>query len=220
LTKIKFVETQKEVIELNRKFLLTGLTLMAVAMLATPLVSAKPWNYPKNNPKFEQYETTINFDFSNLIAASYAATAGLEEANKVVVVCEEQPLAGYEIRIGEGAGMRTYEFGVDFDYNGVDTITVWDPILPYAFDPTNPLETLFLAGSKFHFRVDYVYDFSAFPGGLEGTITMLALVTGDSLSLVESKPMSITSLEGTGDFKNVQIQATAGGTGHLGVVIG
>lgn len=207
---------------MNRKILLIFVAFMVVAVMATSIAAAKPWNYPKNNPKFEQYGTTINFDFTNLVTANYVATAGLEAANKVVVVYEEQAIAGYQIRIGEdGPGQRVYNLGEDFTYSGVATITVWNPILPYEFDPANPMMTIFLAGSKYHMRVDYMYDFSAVPGGLEGTITMLALVTGDSSSpLGDSKPMFITSLQGTGDFRNVQIQATGAGLGHSGVVMG
>lgn len=206
-----------------KRKMLGFVALFVVVMLATPLAAAKPWNYPKNNPKFEQYSTTINFTFTNLVAATYAATAGLEEANKVVVVYEEQATAGYQIRIGEaGPGQRVYNLGDDFAYYGASTITVWDPILPYEFDPTNPMMTLFLMGSKTHWRVDYMYDFSAVPGELEGTITMLALITGDPESIFdpEIKPMFITSIEGTGDFSNVQIQATGAGLGHEGVVLG
>jgi hypothetical protein len=209
--------------EVNKKVLGLALVLLFLAMLAAPLVSAKPWNYPKNNPKFEQYGVTINFDFTNLVIATYMATAGLEEANKVVVVYEEQAIPGYQIRIGEdGPGQRVYNLGEDFAYYGVTTITVWNPILPYEFDPTNPMMTLFLIGTKTHWRVDYMYDFSAVPGGLEGTIKLLALITGDSESIFdpEIKPMFITSIEGTGDFSDIKIQATSGGTGHEGVVLG
>jgi hypothetical protein len=210
------------VIKLNRKILLTVLPFVIV-LLITPLVAAKPWNYPKNNPEFEQYGVTINFTFANLVAATYAATAGLEEANKVVIVYEEQAIEGYQIRIGEdGPGQRIYNVGEDFAYYGVGTIVTWNPILPYAFDPTNPMMTLFLMGSKTHWRVDYMYDFGDGDGGLDGTITMLALVTGNTASVFDpdAKPMFITSIEGTGDFSDVQIQATGGGLGHAGVVLG
>lgn len=207
---------------MGRKILLSATIFLLVAILATPVIaSAKPWEYPKNNDKFEQYGVTISFIFENLVTETYAATAGLDEANKVVIVFEEQPIAGYEIRIGEeGAGQRVYAIGEDFVYSGVGTLTVWNPILPYAFDPANALQTLFLTGEKYHFRVDYTYDFSAIPGGLEGTITMMALVSGNSESVLADKPMLITSLQGTGDFANVNIKATGSGTGHEGIVSG
>ena len=194
-----------------------------IVLLPTPLVAAKSWDYPKNNPLFEQYSTTINFDFTNLVTATYQATAGLEDANKVIVVYEEQAAIGYQIRIGEdGPGQRVYNLGEDFNYYGVATITVWNPLLPYEFDPENPMMTLFLAGTKFHYRVEYMYDFGDGDGGLDGTITLLALVTGNTQSIFdpEGKPMFITSIEGTADFENVQIKATGAGLGHEGVVLG
>ena len=209
-------------IKLNRKILLTVLPFVIV-LLVTPLVSAKSWDYPKTNPKFEQYGVTVNFTFANLVAATYAATDGLEEANKVVVVYEEQAIEGYQIRVGEdGPGQRVYNVGEDFAYYGVGTIVTWHPILPYAFDPANPMMTLFLMGSKTHWRVDYMYDFGDGDGGLDGTIKLLALTTGDTISAFDpdAKTMFITSIEGTGDFSNVQIQAKGAGTGHEGVVIG
>ena len=50
---------------------------------------------------------------------------------------------------------------------------------------------------------------------------MLALVTGNSELVLGGKPMFITSVEGTGDFADVTILATAGPTGgHAGVVLG
>ena len=61
-----------------------------------------------------------------------------------------------------------------------------------------------------------MYDFSAFAGGIEGTITMLALTTSGA-----KRAMHISSLQGTGHLKNVNIQATMGeGFTHLGVVKG
>ena len=50
----------------------------------------------------------------------------------------------------------------------------------------------------------YTYDFSAVPGGLDGTIKMIA-ATKDGV-------LSIRSYEGTGDFRHVQIKAIATST--------
>jgi hypothetical protein len=71
-------------------------------------------------------------------------------------------------------------------------------------------------------KVDYIYDFSAVPGGIEGTLRMQSEITGDGSPLV----FSINSLSGTGDLQNVQIKATSmpqSGTynfAHNGIVIG
>ena len=48
--------------------------------------------------------------------------------------------------------------------------------------------------------VNYMYNFSAVPGGLEGTLSMLATMK-DAVG-------SIVSVGGTGDFKNVEVKAT------------
>jgi hypothetical protein len=50
-----FRKSIREVKELNRKVLVIAVALMAVAMLATPLVSAKP-GAEKSNDKFEYFE--------------------------------------------------------------------------------------------------------------------------------------------------------------------
>lgn len=203
---------------MNKKIFGIIVSLLAVSLLVTPLALAKPWNYPKNNPKFEQYGVTYSFDWSNYMMAA----AGLEEAKKVIVTFEEQPTPNYQIRIGEaGPGQRVYNHTIDFVYSGVATLTVWNPVLPYVFDPNDVLGTFFVQGSKQHFRVEYMYDFSAVPGGLEGTLTLVAITSGNSLVLGGDKPMHIFSTMGTGDFKNVNVQATAGPDAtHMGIVSG
>lgn len=210
--------------EIRREILLVSTIFLLVAILATPLAVAKPWEYPKNNDKFEQFGVTYNFDWSNYMAAA----AQLEWAKKVVIVFEEQPTPLYQVRIGEdGAGQRVYnqwdptlQTG-DFQYSGVATLTVWDPVLPYVFDPNDVIGTFFVQGSRQHFRVDYTYDFSAVPGGLEGTLTLVAIVSGNSLVLGGDKAMHIFSTSGTGDFTNVNVQATAGSQStHIGIVSG
>ena len=202
---------------MNKKIFGILVTLLAVTMMLTPFALAKPWNYPKNNAKFEEFGVTFGFDWSGFVGATYAATAGLEDANKVVVNCPENALS-YEIRVGED---KTYYLDTDFSYTGEMTLTVFDPILPYEFNPLDPVGTLFLGGRMQHFRVDYMYDFSAVSGGLTGTIKMVALVTGNGFVLGDdATPMFITSLQGTGDFKNVQIQATAVAPDHMGIVSG
>jgi hypothetical protein len=66
-----------------------------------------------------------------------------------------------------------------------------------------------------------MYDFGDGDGGLDGTLTMLALITGNTVFLSEEmKPMWITSLQGTGDFKNVNIKATSVAPYHVGIVSG
>ena len=49
---------------------------------------------------------------------------------------------------------------------------------------------------------------------------MLALITGNTLFLSGEKAMWITSLKGTGDFKNVNIKSAAVTPNHIGIVSG
>jgi hypothetical protein len=201
-----------------KKKILIFATLLVLSITLTPFALAKPWNYPKNNPKFEQYGVTYSFDWSNYMTTAY----GLEWSKKVVVTFEEQPTSNYQIRIGEaGPGQRVYNNTIDFMYSGVATLTVWDPVLPYVFDPLDVIGTFFVQGSRQHFRVEYMYDFSAVPGGLEGTLILVAITSGNSLVLGGDKPMHIFTTMGTGDFKNVNVQATAGPNAtHMGIVSG
>jgi hypothetical protein len=198
---------------MKRKILLTVLAL-AVVLLATPLVSAVPWTYPKNNEKFEEFGVTYGLDFINtIIPATYAAIAEMDNPNKVVVSYEEVAVS-YEIRVGEaGPDQRIYTLGDDFEYSGVATLTVFDPILPY-----NPAY-VFLLGRMAHMRVDYMYDFGDDDEGLDGTINLVALWTGGEYL---AKAGKITSIKCTGDFQNVQIQAApdVGSPTHIGVVSG
>jgi len=186
--------------ELNKKVLGIVLTLLFVAMLATPLVSAVPWNYPKNNDKFQSFETTLGIDPLPILFADWEFVPSEEKPNKLIISWVENMLS-YEIKIGE----TSYYLDTDFVYSGVAVCTVWDPIL----DPPSPLPQ----GRIRHFRVDYMYDFSAVEGGIDGTIEMLALS--------RLGEMSIRSLRGTGDLQNVQIMATgAPPLGHVGIVLG
>ncbi len=56
---------------------------MILAMLATPIVSAGPWNYPKNNDKFESFATSFAMDPTPIILAPFEYTPSMENPNKV-----------------------------------------------------------------------------------------------------------------------------------------
>ena len=321
---------------MNKKILVSITMLTVLAMLLTPLAIAKPWDFPKNNDKFEEFGVTFNFDFaSSIIPATYTALDETKNPNKVDISFNEIPQY-YEIRVGDDKtyyytpmpvwsisgdweflvnGVYTHKYTItqtgnaftgsgvhpasgpvtyyelvsgtinqisgavimeavyysdsghtiptgytftaeltinpidfsmdgilssqsdlpivstsgasvdlfpgqnDFTYSGVATLTVFKPILPYAPLSNLPF-SLFLAGEFHHFRVDYMYDFGEGDGGLDGTLTMLATITGNTLFLSGEKPMWITSLQGTGDFKNVNIKSTAVTPNHSGIVSG
>ena len=104
-------------------------------------------------------------------------------------------------------GIGTYRCGTDFEYSGVAVYTCIDE--PYTIVPSG----LPLGSKQNKFRVDYMYDFGDGDGGIDGTLSMLAVTAQDEV-------MWITSVGGTGDLQNVQVFATALAPGHNGVVIG
>ena len=181
--------------ELNKKVLLTAIVLLTVIMLATPLVSAQVWNNDKNNDKFESYYV----EHENLPITDLEMDFKPNAANPNVIVYSWGDNEGdYEIVIG---GDKHYLRGVDFAY---DQDCVWIAI-------GAPFIGLF--GSKSNiWRIEYKFDFSAFEGGIDGTLEMLFVYNNGILS--------IRSLRGTEDLQNVQILATAVLGFHSGIVIG
>jgi len=191
----------------NKKILVMFVALLVLSITLTPFAVAKPWN-ERNNEKFETFSTTVAFNFEPILTAianpEYVPSE--EHTNKIIYSWEEEAITGYTITVDGD----TYYLETDFEYSGVSvTTTIGEPFVP------NPILGGMLEGSKTHWRVDYMYDFSAVEGGIDGTISMRALTTSGPDRL-----MYITSLQGTGDLKNVKIWATAEGMGHLGIVSG
>ena len=112
----------------------------------------------------------------------------------------------------------TYELGPDFLYTeGLCIINFFDPVYSDPSDPLFPVEVR--ASNLF---VYWTYDFSAIPGEIEGTLRM-QIVNNNGKGL-------LNSLAGTGDLRNVQINAAASSsvtgpplivnTLHVGIVSG
>ena len=97
-------------------------------------------------------------------------------------------------------GTHTYIMGKDFTYTGH---VVWTYFEPQFNGPTGIYWPSSYRGSNH--MVDYTYDFSAFPNGIEGTLNMQAVFN-------PSGGIAIYSLSGTGDLQNVQIKAAQTGT--------
>jgi len=173
----------------NRKVTVLFVALMAVAMFATPLASAVPWA-PKNNAKFEEWYDTGTFSLLMFLQSEHTYTPSLEKINKLVMAFEET-MSAYEIKV-DG---NTYTLGVDFTYHGLGKDTVIGPV----FD--GPAGLLYPSGGREgQLVVNYMFDFSAKEGGLDGTLQMRAEFNAGG--------MFINSLAGTGDLRNVQIKAT------------
>ena len=177
---------------MNKKVLGIALTIFFLAMMATPLVSAFPWTNPKNNEKFQTWQALGTFDFRYIINGDHQYIPSIEKINKHVNTFTD-PHDTHEITV-DG---YTYLLGTDFLYTeGLAILTFIGPV--YA-DPSSPLYPIETRVSLM--RVYWTYDFSAIPGGIEGTLRM---------QLVDNQGKEfVNSLAGTGHLRNVQVKATA-----------
>ena len=195
---------------MNKKILVTFASLFVISVLVTPLAIALPWE-PKNNEKFQTFETSFFPNIDNIMnaAANPKYTPSEDKPNKIVYSWAEEPMAAYTIMVGG----NTYFLHDDFEYTGFAVLTQIGA--PFADSPLLP--GMLVGDKQSNFRVDYMYDFGPDDGNpetLDGTIQMLAITAKDGV-------MHIRSVRGTGDLQNVQIQATGSGVyAHLGVVLG
>jgi len=179
---------------MKKKILLTVLAL-SVVLLATPLVSAVPWTYPKNNEKFQEFEGMGTFSILDILNGEHQYIPSFEKVNKLTIIYTEPHLT-YQITV-DG---NTYQLGTDFLMTECRTIAVfYDPV----FDDPAKLYPIEPGGYRAeHDLVYWTFDFSAIPGGIEGTLPMKLVGTNEENRF-------INSLAGTGDLQNVQIKATA-----------
>ena len=195
---------------MNRKILVVFVALMAVAVLATPMALALSWE-PKNNEKFQTFETAFVPNIANIIAgvANPEFIPSEDNPNKIIYSWVEEPMITYTIMVGG----NTYSLGVDFEYTGFAVLTQ----IGAPFTPSPLIPGLLVGDKQNNFRVDYMYDFGPDDGNpetIDGTIQMLAITAKDGL-------MHIRSVRATGDLQNVQIQATSQGSyEHIGIVLG
>jgi hypothetical protein len=179
---------------MNRKSLVIAFVLLSAILLVSPLIgTVAAHNTERHNDKFQTYEVKATYSFVNVILADHKYYPSAENVKKLVINWD-QTLLTCEIKVGE----MTYTLGRDFTFTSSKAVIVfYDPV----FDPTtDPTKLYPISYRSFSYRVDYKYDFSAVPGGLDGTIRMRATGKDDVTS--------VRSLAGTGDFRNVEIKAT------------
>ena len=188
---------------MNKKILVITVSLLAVVMLATPLVSAKPWE-EKSNEKFQSFSVILMGGPVNLTPDYEVTFKPNEENPNVAVQTWGNNIVYNEIVIG---GVKHYLMGVDFEYSQSCKYTaVGSPAMIPGYG-------LYTGSISNHFVINYKYDFSAVSGGIDGTLEMLFLSNNGIVS--------IRSLRGTGELQNVQVMATASlPLGHEGIVIG
>jgi hypothetical protein len=173
----------------NNKVLVIAVALLAVAMLTTPLVSAIAGS-PKTNDKFQTWHTEkkLNF-FTMAIGGEHVWIPSFEKCNRLVITSTEGYIT-YEITVGT----NTYTQGVDFAV--VDTYSQWHFNKPVFANPDKLYTEDAKAGGII---VEVTFDFSAYPGGIEGTLKVRSVSSeGESGS---------NSLAGTGDLQNVQVKS-------------
>jgi hypothetical protein len=184
--------------ELSKKVLFIAPAILAVIMLAVPLANAQVWNNEMNNNKFQSYyvihtNTAINSEID------YKPN---EENPNVMVQRWGDNIGSYEIVIG---GENHYFRDVDFAY---EQDCVWTAIGA----PFINVYGIYVGSTSNIWRIKYKFDFSAFEGGIDGTLEMLFVYNNGKTT--------IRSLRGTGDLQNVQILATAVLGEHTGIVSG
>lgn len=188
---------------MNRKIIVFTVLFLTLFMSPIMLAQAVPLK-EKNNDKFQDF--TEAGSYNALIYYAGADTTyipNMDNVNKWIVSVNEvnEVMLTYEIRIGG----NTYELGKDFDYTGYSQEIFWDPVF-------NPITGFPTSSRATHLVVNYMFDFSAVVGGIEGTLMMRAVSQGEHGS-------TITSLSGTGDLQNVQINAYISNVGNVGPII-
>jgi hypothetical protein len=179
---------------MNRKSLVIAFVLLSAILLVSPLIgtAAAACNTDRHQDKCQKFGVTASFSFLKILQADHKYIPSADHVKKLVISWDEEFIT-YDITV-DGI---TYSLGKDFTYSGHAVMTFYNPVFD---DPQlgNLYPTAFSALQE---RIVYKYDFSAVPGGIDGTIRMIATT--------ENGVLSIRSLCGTGDFRNVHIKATA-----------
>jgi hypothetical protein len=148
-----------------------------------------------SNEKFQAYQAVGTFSVLDMVFGDHEYIPSFEKVNKLIISFDEPHLT-HEITVGG----NTYQLGTDFLMTDCLTNAVFcEPV----FD--DPAKLLPIIPDGYRFEHDLVYwtiDFSAIPGGIEGTLRMQLVATNEENTF-------INNLAGTGDLQNVQIKATA-----------
>jgi len=179
--------------QMKKTVTVIALALLAVAMLATPLVSAVPLK-EKNNDKFESFHVDFLVSAVTFLQGEHNFIPSMDNVN-ILTIDGPEAFISYDITVGS----KTYHMGEDFIYTGHFEYTFYDVTawltIPNVLPP-------YVWPSEYrarHFVVDYMYEFLP-ASGIEGTIQLRAVANQRGI-------MYINSLAGTGDLGSVQIKA-------------
>jgi hypothetical protein len=168
--------------------------LLSAAMLISPLAGIVLATNPYTDPTAVAWNVDSSQSFMDTLRANHTYVPADKVANPVqkLYINYDEKLLTCDIKVG---GV-TYSLDKDFTYTGHVDYIYYNP--SFANPAVGYLYPSGYSGSEA--TIKYMYNFSAIPGGLEGTLSMLATKNNDDSSIV--------SVAGTGDFKNVQVKAT------------
>ena len=176
---------------MNRKVLMLASLLMILPVITTTFAYATPW-VEKNNEKFQTFYSAGTFNgFVAFGSADRTYIPSFDKVEKLILTWSGS-FTSFEIKVGE----KTYTMPTDFDVSGTSEHIYWAPVFR-AGDTTKTQPPA--ADRASHTRGEYTFDFLP-ASGLEGSFSIQTIVNEGS--------HRTTSLSGTGDFRNVQIQAT------------
>jgi hypothetical protein len=176
---------------MNRKVLMSASLLMILPVITTTFAYATPW-VEKNNDKFQTFYSAGTFNgFVAFGSADRTYIPSFDKVEKLMLTWSES-FTSFEIEV-DG---KTYTTPTDFDVSGTSEHIYWDPV----FRPGDITKTQPPAGSRAsHTTGEYTFEFKP-ASGLEGSFSIRTIVNEGN--------HRTTSISGTGDFRNVQIQAT------------
>jgi hypothetical protein len=167
--------------------------VLTVVLLATPLIGTVAAHDANcHHDRWQKFDVAGSFSFLDILQADHKYWPSTDNVRKLVMNWDENMIT-YDITVG---GI-TYSLGQDFTYSGHAEFIFYDPVFE------NPqLGNLYPTGfSAEKIRIFYKYDFSVVPGGLEGAIHLAATLENDVLT--------IRSLWGTRDFRDIRLRATS-----------
>jgi hypothetical protein len=175
-----------------KRMIASVLVLILVMAFSTFTVAYGAPLKENSNPKFQSFSVIGTYDVRlQIFGFDHQYIPSEDKVNKLVVSGNEVFLS-YQITVGD----NVYLLNEDFTYYGYLKITYIDPVFPH---PNPAVGNLWPADERLTiFTVDYSYNFLP-ASGIEGELRMHAVS-------IDGKT-HINSLSGTGDFRNVNINA-------------
>lgn len=175
---------------MNKKILVFAALFLMLPVITASFAQAATW-MEKNNEKFQSFESKGTFNAGSAIgSADRTYVPSFDYVNKMISSWSENFIS-YEIKVGD----KIYNLAADFEVSGYSEHIYWNPV----FSSGDTMKIFPVASSASHTEARYTFDFLP-ASGIEGSFTIQTVVNEGS--------HRTTSISGTGDLRNVQIQAT------------